>query len=171
VWVFEPSYVHIRTIGEPGREAGQLRWPMDTVIASRMEASGLVEEVFVADQGNKRIQVFDLHGNFVRTINPPTVLKSYCINYGWYCPSDVRGSFNRLQALEVDAAGQLRVLDIFEAAVSTIDPVTGALGLSFGGWGDGAGLLRLPLDVLLTPAGDALVTDSGTAELEAFAVP
>jgi len=171
VWVFESSYVHIRTIGEPGREAGQLRWPMDTVIASRMEASGLVEEVFVADQGNKRIQVFDLHGNFVRTINPPTVLSSWCTNYGYKCPPDVRGSFNKLQALEVDAVGQLRVLDIFEAAVCTIDPVTGALGLSFGGWGDGAGLLRLPLDVLLTPAGDALVTDSGAAAFEVFAVP
>lgn len=171
VWVFESSYVHIRTIGEPGRQAGQLRWPVDTVIASRMGADGVIDELLVADQGNKRIQVFDLHGNFLRTITPPTVLSSSCMNGGFGCPSNVRGSFTRLQALEVDAAGSLRVLDVFEAAVSTIHPVSGALGASFGGWGEGAGLLRLPLDVLLTPTGEALVSDSATTEFEIFAVP
>lgn len=167
VRVFESSYVHVRTIGEPGRGDGQLKFPSDTVVLSRDTVAGTVDEVYVADQGNKRIQVFDTQGNFLRTITPPTPSPGVCFS----CPADLRGTFNRLQALDADAAGRLHVLDVFEAAVSLIDPLTGALGESYGGYGDGTGLLHTPLDVLLTGTGDALVTDSDSGDIEMFAVP
>jgi DNA-binding beta-propeller fold protein YncE len=171
VWVFESNYVHVRTIGEPGNSDGQLKFPTDTAILTRDTVDGLVEEVYVLDQGNKRIQVFDTHGNFVRTIDPPTALSNWCTKYGFGCPDDVRGTFNKLQALDVDAAGRLHVLDVFEAAVSILDPVTGQILESYGGWGDASGQLRIPLDVLLSDGGEAIVTDNDSAEMEVFTIP
>ena len=131
----------------------------------------MVDEVYVADQGNKRIQVFDTHGNFVRTIGPPTVLSNWCVKYGFSCPDDARGTFNKLQALDVDAAGNLHVLDVFEAAVSILDPVTGEVIASYGTWGDDFGQLRVPLDVVVTDGGEGVVTDNDSNELEVFAIP
>jgi len=171
VWVFESSYLHIRTIGAPGSNDGQLKFPTDTAIVTRDVDGSPVDEVYIADQGNKRIQVFDTHGNFVRTIDPPLVLSSYCTKYGFRCPPDARGTFNKLQALDVDAAGRLHVLDVFEAAVSILDPITGEVTASYGTWGEDAGQLRVPLDLLLTDGGEGVVTDNNSSELEVFAIP
>jgi hypothetical protein len=175
VWVFEPSYVHVRTIGMPGRSDGQLKFPTDTATVIRDDGGAPVEEIFISDQGNHRIQVFDLHGNFLRTIGPPSVLSYYCIEYGMFCPKTIpRGTFNKLQALDVEYVGsvaRLHVLDSYEAAVSILNPVSGALTASYGGYGRGAGLLRIPQDVLLTDGGGAIVTDDDSNEVEVFAIP
>ncbi len=171
VWVFESSYVHVRTIGMPGSGDGQLKFPTDTVIVSRDEGGTLVEEVYVSDQANHRIQVFDLYGNFVRTIGPSQELSSYCLQSGFWCPNDTSGTFARLVALDVDSTGRLHVLDLYDAAVYILDPVSGEFLGSYGSYGDGAGLLRVPLDVLITEQGDAIVTDNDSAEMEFFAIP
>jgi len=174
VWVFESSYVHIRTIGMPGSSDGQLKFPTDTAIVRRDDGGIPVDEIFISDQGNHRIQVFDLHGNFLRTIDPPLALSRWCTEYGFGCPDNARGTFNRLQALDVeyvDSVARLHVLDIFEGAVSILDPVSGELTSSYGGYGDGAGMLRIPLDVLVTGSGDAIVTDDDSNEVEVFAIP
>jgi DNA-binding beta-propeller fold protein YncE len=171
VQVFEASYLPVRTIGTPGSGDDQLKFPLDAVIISRQDNGALIEEIYIADQGNHRIQVYDLQGNFKRTINPPTVLSSMCTDYGFSCPKDARGTFNRLQALGADTYGRLHILDVFEAAGSILDPVTGAVIASYGGWGDGLDLLRVPMDLLVTGAGQAIVTDSESNEIETFAVP
>jgi hypothetical protein len=171
VWVFESSYIHVRTIGEPGRNDGQLKFPTDTAIVTRDDNGTPVEEVYVADQGNKRIQVFNLSGDYLRQIDPPLTLSSWCIDYGFSCPKDYHGTFNRLMALEVDSLGRLHALDIFEAGVTIIDPVSGAKLGSYGSWGGGTGQLRSPLDVLVTEWNEAIVTDNGNSEMEVFAIP
>jgi hypothetical protein len=159
-----------------------LKFPTDTAIVIRNDGGFPVEEIFVSDQGNHRIQVFDLHGNFLRTIDPPLVLSNWCINYGFGCPDNARGTFNRLQALDVeyvDSVARLHVLDIFEAAVSILnvswdeetDSYKDEVIASYGGYGHGAGLLRVPLDVLVTGGGDAIVTDDDGKEMEVFAIP
>ena len=79
--------------------------------------------------------------------------------------------FIRLQALDVDAAGRVHILDIYEAAVSIYDPVTGELVGSYGGWGETDGLLRAPIDVAVTDWGEAVATDNNTGTFEVFAVP
>jgi hypothetical protein len=171
VWVFESSYVHVRTIGEPGKSEGQLKFPIDAAVVARDTAGGLVEELYVADQANQRIQVFGLDGTFVRTITPLLVPSGSCINYGWSCPKDARGMFIRLQGLDVDAAGRVHILDIYEAAVTIMDPVTGSRVGSYGGWGEAPGKLFAPLDLALTDGGEAIVTDNNTGTVEIFAVP
>jgi hypothetical protein len=177
IWVFDPDYVHIRTIGEPGSGEGQLKFPSDadfvgTQVTVRKKTV-LVEQLFVTDQGNRRIQVFDLDGTHVRSIYPLLTLSDICLDWGWGCPTgeNYRGSFNRLQAIEVDALGRLNVLDIFEAAVTIIDPETDLVVGSYGGWGAGASNLRSPLDVLVTGSGTAIVTDNGKDELKEFVIP
>jgi hypothetical protein len=171
VWVFESSYVHVRTIGMPGKGEGQLKFPTDTEIITREEDGTFIQEVYIADQRNHRIQVFSLDGTYSRAIGPSLALSSYCINYGWYCPKNIQGTFNRLKALDTDADGRLHVLDMFEAKVIIIDPVSGALIGSYGAWGEGIGLLRVPLDILTTDWGEAFVTDNGSGELEIFTIP
>ncbi len=174
VWVFEPSYVHVRTIGMPGRSDGQLKFPTDTATVIRDDSGVPVEEIFISDQGNHRIQVFDLHGNFLRTINPPLALSSWCIESGFWCPDNPQGTFNKLQALAVeyvDSVARLHVLDSYEAGVSILDPVSGALTAYYGGYGQGTGLLRIPQDVLLTDGSEAIVTDDDSNEVEVFTIP
>ena len=78
VQVFEASYVPVRTIGAPGSGDGQLKFPLDTTIISRQDNATVIEEIYIADQGNKRIQVFDLLGNFDRTIGPAMVYPEFC---------------------------------------------------------------------------------------------
>jgi len=87
-------------------------------------------------------------------------------------PSAV-GTFARLQALGSDEYGRLHVLDSFEAAVRIFDPDPESHKLvgSYGGWGTGPGLLRVPMDLRVTGAGQAIVTDSESNEIETFAVP
>lgn len=163
IQVFDNAYLHVRTIGEPGRKDGQLRFPVDTEVIG--------DRVYVADQGNRRIKVFDLHGNYVREIAPPLELSIWCLEYGFFCPSDARGTFIKLLALDSDASGRLHVLDVFEAAVSVIDPVTGALVGAYGTWGDGQGEMRTAMDLLINEAAQAVVTDSKSDEMEVFPVP
>ncbi len=171
VHVFEASYLPVRTIGTPGSGDDQLKFPLDATIISRQDNGTVIEEIYIADQGNHRIQVYDLQGSFQRTLNPPLVLKGWCVKYGMGCPPDARATFNRLQALEVDTYGRLHILDVFEAAGSILDPVSGAVIASYGFWGDGPGMLRVPMDLLVTGAGQAIVTDSESNEIETFAVP
>ena len=169
--MFEASYVHVRTIGEPGQSEGQLKFPIDAALVARETAGGLVEELYVADQANRRIQVFGLDGTFVRTITPLLVPSGSCVKYGWSCPKNARGMFIRLQGLDVDAAGRVHILDIYEAAVSILDPVTGSLVGSYGGWGELPGQLFAPLDVALNDGGEAFVTDNNTGTVKIYAVP
>ena len=92
---------------------------------------------------------------------------------GEVCPPEPFsvGSFNRLQGLAVDALGRLHSLDAFEAAVVILDPVSGAFIESYGSWGDGPGLLRVPMDVLVTDWDQGIVTDGDNNEIEFFDVP
>ncbi|MDH3947451.1 MAG: NHL repeat-containing protein, partial [Gammaproteobacteria bacterium] len=61
--VFDPAYNPVRIIGKAGEGEGELNFPVDTEIIIR-SAGGVanMQEIFVADQGNKRVQVYDLEG-------------------------------------------------------------------------------------------------------------
>ena len=101
-------------------------------------------------------------------------MSSWCLESGFWCPDNPQGTFNKLQALAVEYVGpvaRLHVLDSYEAGVSILDPVSGALTAYYGGYGQGAGLLRIPQDVLITVGGHAIVTDDDSDEVEVFAIP
>lgn len=170
VWVFEPSYLHMRTIGIPGSGDGQLKFPTDAEVVARQDGESTVEELFISDQFNRRIKVFDLWGNYLRAFEPLMTMSTFCGRFSPNCP-EARGTFVRLQSLEFDSFGRLHSLDVMEASVTMIDPVTGDLLGSYGGWGDGPGLVRTPLDLTLTAAGEAIISDSNSPELEIYVIP
>lgn len=64
VFVFNPSGSLIRKIGSSGEGDGELRFPV--ALAFRVNEQGQ-EEIFVADQGHNKIQVFTLQGEYLQT--------------------------------------------------------------------------------------------------------
>jgi DNA-binding beta-propeller fold protein YncE len=160
VKVFDIDYNLIRTIGSGGQGTGELDFPVDTLVLTYNEGSGDVQEVLVADQGNSRIQIYDLEGNYLRTI------KSGCGSFSCRPPE-----FRKLQALALDSQGRVHALDNFKALVSIIDPGTGAFITSYGEYGEGEGFLRVPLDLLITDADEAIITSGDGDRIEVIAIP
>jgi hypothetical protein len=163
VWVFESSYLHVRTIGTRGSGDGQLKTPKDSAIITRAG----VEEIYISDQGNRRIQVFDTQGSYLRAVLPPMPdYPQFC----WGCP-EARGTFTRLQALGFDRDGRLHSLDIFEASVTILNLVNSEVLGSYGAFGNGPGLVNTPLDLLLINSDEAVMIDNKSPEIEFFDIP
>lgn len=148
VWVFDADYNFVRSIGSPGEGENELYFPVDTAIINRDFGDITVQEVFVADQGNERIQIYDTDGYLLRHIYPGECGMSGCLP----------PLLANLQALDVDELGRLHVLDNFEAVVSILDPVTGEYLGEYGEYGEGPGYLRVPYGLVVTETGEAIVT-------------
>ena len=163
VQVFDALYNPVRTIGSVGTGDSELSFPVDAqVITYSGGGTADIQEVFVADQGNKRVQVYDLEGNWLRSIYHEGVC-------GWFsCTSP---PFKRLQALDVDSQARLHVLDNFGASVMMFDPADGAFLNAYGEYGDGPGFLRVPMDVMVTGAETAIVTTGDGDRTEVLAIP
>lgn len=157
VKVFDPAYNPVKVIGKDSSR-GALDFPIDTEISSNLE-------IFVADQSNKRIQVYDFDGNWLRSI---TFTGAGCSWMTGLCTSP---PFTRLQALDTDSFGRLHVLDNFAASVMMFNPADGTFLGSYGGYGNEAGLLRLPMDVLISETNMAIVTSGDGDRIEVYAVP
>ena len=63
------------------------------------------------------------------------------------------------------------MLDIFEGSVGILDAVSGDLLEVYGAYGIGPGLLKNPIDLLLTEGNLAIVTDKGSEKIEVYAIP
>jgi len=155
VYVYGNDYELITNIGEPGRDIHQLRSPGTTVLS--IDES----ELFVLDRLNKRIQVYDFDGNFLRTV--PFIPES-C---GWFGCDLGTARFTRIQDLDIDTNGNLHVLDIFDAVVAIIDPQTGTILDKYGIYGLSDGELKSPTG-LLREANRTLVVDAGKSKIEVF---
>jgi hypothetical protein len=159
VWVFTQSYQLVGWIGNPGEGPEDLNFPIDA------EVHMPTQEVFVADQGNNRVQVYDLQGNWLRSIN---WAGSGC---SWFSGTCAVPKFMGLQALEIDSLGRLHVLDRFGGAVITFDAVTGAQLGVYGSYGTEPGQLKLPTDVLATQYGSSIVPSGNGTRIESFTTP
>jgi hypothetical protein len=62
------------------------------------------------------------------------------------------------------------VLDIFSAQVLIMDADTGEFLNLYGEYGNGPGLLKNPIDILISAGNLALVTDRGSDTVEVFAI-
>ena len=135
-----------------------------------MDVGGtLTYEVFVADQGNKRVQVYDRAGNWLRSITFEGTEGQNCNWWTGICEIPGAPAFTRLQALHLDSAGRLHVLDNFGAAVLMFDPADGSFLGTYGSYGLEAGTLRVPLDVVVSGADTAIVTAGDGDRIETFA--
>ncbi len=127
----------LRTLGRPGREPAEFDTPVSGLAASSApELDGLL---FVADTGNRRVQVFDRERRFVR---------AWEVTEGDARPSDV--AFDRGgRVLFVGQAGAARI--------SAFDALTGARLFAFAGCDGDA--LGMPAGLALAPDGDLWVAD------------
>ncbi len=124
---------------------------------SAIAVSPLTHEIFIADQKNYNIKVFDPSGAFLRTIGRR--IGSFG---GW------EGKFNQLQGLTVDKQGQVHVLDSFLNRVQVLNPTNGSFISSYGQQGSQAGEIDVGLDVLILLNGDSLISNSDNHRLERF---
>ena len=163
VHVFDSSYMLLRTIGRSGAGDDTLTFPMDTEIIN--------QEILVADQGGYRVQVFDIDGNWLRSITFEGTDGQNCNWFTGVCEIPGMPPFTKLQALSKDSLGRLHVLDNFAASVMVFDTSDGALLSSYGGYGDTAGLLRVPMDVKVLSTDTAIVTSGDGDRIEIFTTP
>jgi DNA-binding beta-propeller fold protein YncE len=160
VKIYDPSGARRTTIAGSGTEVGRFRFPSALAIRQGRRPGDLSGgELFVADQGNARIQVFDLKSRFLRSFGSAVAPFS----------ADWKGRLVRVQSLAVDRRGRLHVLDSYLNRIQILDPRTGAYLGDYGAQGRAAAQLNLPLHLVLTAEGDALVANAENQRVERFA--
>ena len=100
-----------QVIGTPGREAGQLDQPRGIAVDQH-------GNLYVADTGNHRVQVFGPDGTLIRA-------------FGSFGSGD--GQFNEPRGVAVDAQGNVYVADTWNARIVKFDPN----GTFLKSWGEG----------------------------------
>jgi DNA-binding beta-propeller fold protein YncE len=158
VWMYDTEYHFVRNIGSPGSWEDELFFPVDTEIVERNIDGSLVKEVFVADQGNERIQIFDIYGGILRHIYPGECRMGTC----------EPPRLANLQAFDTDSLGRLHVLDNFEAVVSMLDPVSGSYLGEYGEYGEAPGYLWVPFGLVVSDTGSSIVTSGINDRLEVY---
>jgi DNA-binding beta-propeller fold protein YncE len=168
VHVFDPAYISLGTIGSHGEGESELSFPVDSVIVDRTDGSTLL---YVADQGNHRLQVYGLDGVWLESIYFEGTEGENCNWFTGVCEVPGAPAFTRLQALDTDSQGRLHVLDIFSAQVLIMNADDGEFLDLYGEYGNGVGLLKNPIDILVTAGNSAKVTDSRSDTVEVLAIP
>jgi len=162
VVVFDSGYNLVRGIGRPGDAASELHFPVDAEIIG--------SNIFVADQGHTRIQVYDLYGTWLSSITFEGTEGQNCNWFTGVCAIPGVAEFKRIQALATDASGMLHVIDKLSAIGLVFDPATGAYISTYGEYGAGPGQLQVPMDVLILPTNEAMVTAGAGGRIEIFPI-
>jgi sugar lactone lactonase YvrE len=127
--------------------AGQLDFPTGVGVATN-------GEVFVVDQNNDRVQVFDQAGSFLRT----------------YKFSGMLGPSGRKQGAALDPAGRLYVADTFQGAVNIYDAASGTPLATVGGFGAAPGQLNAPGGLVVDSCNRLCVASINNGRVELFGV-
>lgn len=136
----------VARFGGSGSAAGQFSFPTGIHVSP-------AGEVFVADQNNDRVQVFDRGGGFLRCFGKTGM--------------SLKPRFGRAQGIAGDGAGRIYVADAFQGTVKVFDGAGVALG-TIGGFGDRTGELQLPQSLAVDFNGRLLVASTGNARVEVF---
>ena len=122
--------------GQYGSAPGQMVWPAGIAVDSR-------QRLYVSDEWNQRISVFDTEGALLDEFGEP---------------GSGPGQLKRPSGLALDAAENLLVVDAGNHRVQKFTP-DGRFMAEFGGYGKGPGRFHLPWGVALNAAGEIYVTD------------
>lgn len=132
-------------------------FPSSVAIAYHEATQGpAVGELYVADQGHGQIHVFDLSGNLLRSYGQ----RAEAFADEW------QGTFARLQSLAVDAAGNVHAVDSYMDTIQVLDGTTGDFLGSYGASGTDLGQLSLPLDLVFSANGAAVVANAENHRVE-----
>ncbi|UCF68433.1 MAG: NHL repeat-containing protein [Acidobacteriota bacterium] len=147
VRVYAPTGEPQFAFGGPGSDPGSFDFPA----AIHVSTAG---EIFVADQNNDRVQVFDRAGGFLRC-------------FGRRSSFSFSRKFGSLLGLAGDALGRVYVADAFRGHVQVFDAQGVALG-PIGEFGDGPGQLRTPVGLAIDPFSRLLVASVNTGRVARF---
>ena len=141
------------SFGGPGGGGGLFSFPAGIFVDS---AAG---EVYVVDQLNFQVQIFDLQGGYLR-----------CIGGSNANPGSVFGRsrpLNQPQGVWVDDAGRVLVSDAADGQVKVFDRNGNALTI-IGEFGSLPGGLRIPMDLVVDAGNRLFVASANNARLEVF---
>jgi hypothetical protein len=128
------------TPGEIGSDIAHFWWPEDAVV----DGNGTL---FVADQINHRIQVFDSNLAYVRTMGVTGE------------PGEAFDHFWNPNGLFIDSANHLYVADQDNNRIQVFDDNGNYLTTIAGAWGTNTSQLRAPTGVAIDSAGNVYVAD------------
>ena len=169
------NYVGILKWGFQGTGNGQFHIPVDSAV----DSSG---NVFVADSGNNRIQVF-------RVANPcpsgtTAIVPGVCFVIEWGVQGQSDGEFHNPYGVAVDSSGNVFVADsgnnriqVFRVAnpcpsgTTQVSPgvcFVKKWGSAFSHYGTGPGQFQNPYDVAVDSSGNVIVADSSNRRNQMF---
>ncbi len=131
--------------GSFGSGPGQMVWPAGIAVDS-------AERLYVTDEWNQRVSVFDAEGNLLDE---------------WGSSGHGDGQLNRPSGIAFDADENLLIVDARNHRVQRFTRSGRFLG-KFGGHGQGPGQLNMPWGVALSPNGEIYVTDWRNDRVQKF---
>ena len=145
VWIFTPTGQLTAKLGGLGDAPTHFESPAGVAVGPK-------GRVYIADAGNRRVQVFDSIGNWLAA---------------WGGPDD--SLFVEPAGIDVADDGTVWVADV-GAAVVRLLTADGIPVFSFGGLGDGPGRFRAPIDVAVGPRGRLWVVDRERQVVEGYRI-
>lgn len=143
IWVFTPTGELVNRLGGLGSEPSRLRDPAGVAVGGK-------GRVYVADAGNRRVQVFDTLGNW---------------RASWGAPDD--SLFIEPSGIDVGEEEIVYVADRGAAKILLFSS-EGRPIFTFGGPGDGPGSFRAPVDLALASDGRIYVVDQERGTVERY---
>ncbi|MEW6746810.1 MAG: 6-bladed beta-propeller [Planctomycetota bacterium] len=151
VKVFDRRGRRLKVIGGEGTGPGEFKFP------SSLTLSPDATELYVGDQGNYRIQVFDLNGGFLREFGGHVERGAF------------EGRFARIQSVATVIDPEIgTTIHVVDTAQNWIQVLTGngEYLRSYGETGRSPGKLNLPLDIACNSLGRVIVCNSGNGRVE-----
>eukprot|EP00908_Phaeocystis_cordata_P012807 Transcript_23800.p2 GENE.Transcript_23800~~Transcript_23800.p2 ORF type:complete len:671 (+),score=302.65 Transcript_23800:121-2013(+) len=149
VQMFAADGSFLRAFGGHGDQPGEFNMPGGVAVGS--DAGG-DELIVVTDQGNGRVQIFDLEGQYLRQVG---------------APGSDDGRLIEPTGVAVTAAGDIVVADYQNHRVQIFDS-QGAFVLKFGRHGSGHGQFNHPSGIAIAPSGEIVVADYQNDRLQVF---
>jgi 6-bladed beta-propeller/FlgD Ig-like domain len=152
--VFTSEGFFLHQFGSSGSGSGELNFPVGIAIDEG------ADKVFIGDQGNSRIVVYDLNGNFITEFGQHTFQNP--TTFEWV----FEATFSFIQGVACDENGRLFIVDSYQSNIQVLDYSGNCLGF-IGMFGDGPGEFKLPMDICWN-SGNLIVTSQGNSKIDVF---
>ncbi len=169
VYVVDSANKNVRVFNRDGSGAmtisqagggGSFLFPKALAIHYRTVGGVETGELYVGDKPSSLIHIYDLQGNFLRSIGTKESSGGGSLSWG-----STTKLFNSLQSMAFDQHGRLHVLDSYMSLVMILDPVTGDVLGEYNTSPSGQGS-KLPMDIDINASGQVIMTSFRTRSVE-----